>query len=166
MQIGWLWFQAFAAALGGFLGWYLGGMDSVLYALIVFVIVDYVTGVLSAIHDKSVSSKIGSRGISKKVMIFLLVGIAHMVDSQVIGHDSVLRTAVIFFYLTNEGISILENAAHLGLPVPTRLKDVLARLHGDKEEEKEKELERETLERLETDAGTDGKEAGDNEAAN
>jgi len=137
MQTGWLWFQAFMATLGGFLGWYLGGMDGVLYALIVFVIVDYVTGILSAVHDKTLSSKVGAQGIFRKVVIFLLVGIAHMVDTYVLGHDSVLRTTVIFFYLTNEGVSILENATNLGLPVPTRLKDVLEKLHTEKQKDKE-----------------------------
>lgn len=130
-----------ATAIGGFLGWFLGGMDGFLYALIVFVAVDYITGVMGAIQDRKLTSNVGSRGIFRKVMIFLLVGIAHMVDSQLIGHDSVIRTAVIFFYLSNEGISILENAAHLGLPVPDRLKSVLRGLYSEKEEAKDKALE-------------------------
>ena len=71
----------------------------------------------------------GFKGIFKKVLIFLLVGIGHILDTQVIGSGSVLRTAVIFFYLSNEGVSLIENAAHLGLPIPEKLKDVLEQLH-------------------------------------
>ena len=69
------------------------------------------------------------------MLIFLLVGIANIVDVQVIGTGSVLRTAVIFFYLSNEGVSLLENAAHLGLPVPEKMKDILAQLHDRAEKE-------------------------------
>ena len=140
MNMMWMWIQASFAALGGFIGWYLGGIDSFLYALIIFVAVDYVTGVIAAAHDKNLSSKIGSKGIFKKVTIFILVGIAHMVDIYVIGHDSVLRTLVIFFYLSNEGISILENATNIGLPVPTRLRDVLAKLYDEKEQNKDQSI--------------------------
>jgi toxin secretion/phage lysis holin len=155
--MGWLWFQALMATLGGFLGWYLGGMDGVLYALIVFVIVDYVTGVMGAIQDKTLSSKIGAKGIFRKVIIFLLVGIAHMVDTQVLGHGGVLRTTVIFFYLTNEGVSILENAANLGLPVPTKLKSVLEKMQIEKEQEKELEA----VDGVGVDMDGRGEESGD-----
>jgi toxin secretion/phage lysis holin len=133
MNIGYLWLQTVITAAGGFLGWYLGGIDGAMYTLVVFVAVDYISGVLCAVQDRALSSKIGSRGIFKKVMIFALVGIAHMVDRNVLGHDGVLRTATIFFFLSNEGISILENAAHLGLPIPARLKNVLANLNDGKE---------------------------------
>ena len=117
------------AALGGWLGWFLGGHDGLLYALLVFVGADYMTGVMCAIADQNLSSDVGFRGICKKVLLFLLVGIANVLDVNVIGTGSVLRTAVIFFYLSNEGISLLENAAHLGLPVPEKLKAVLEQLH-------------------------------------
>jgi toxin secretion/phage lysis holin len=130
------WFQAAMTSIGGFLGWYLGGLDSFLYALIAFVAVDYLTGVMAAIQDKKLSGKVGAHGIFKKVMIFLLVGVAHMVDSQIIGHDNVIRTAVVFFYLSNEGISIMENAAHLGLPIPQKLRAILESLHEAKEQDK------------------------------
>lgn len=126
----WNWVQLAFAAVGGFLGWYLGGLDGFLYALIAFVVVDYLTGVLCAIADKKLSSEIGARGIFKKVLIFVLVGVAHILDSQVLGGNSgALRTTVIFFYLSNEGVSILENSAHLGLPIPEKLKEVLQQLH-------------------------------------
>ncbi len=110
--------QLVLTGIGGWLGWYLGGCDGLLYALIAFVVVDYVTGVMCAIVDKRLSSAVGFKGIFKKVLIFILVGIANILDVNVIGTGSVLRTAAIFFYLSNEGVSLLENAAHLGLPVP------------------------------------------------
>ncbi|WP_040197171.1 phage holin family protein [Candidatus Soleaferrea massiliensis] len=127
----WNWVQLALAAVGGFLGWFLGGMDGFLYALIAFVAVDYLTGVLCAIIDKKLSSEIGAKGIFKKVLIFVLVGVAHILDAQVLsGTGGTLRTAVIFFYLSNEGVSLLENSAHLGLPIPEKLKEVLQQLHG------------------------------------
>ena len=132
----WNMIQMVFAAIGGWLGYFLGGCDGLIIALVVFVVVDYLTGILCAIEDKSLSSEVGFKGIAKKVVIFLLVGIANILDVEVIGTGSVLRTAVIFFYLSNEGISILENSAHLGLPVPKKLKDVLEQIH-DRSEEKE-----------------------------
>jgi len=137
MRIGLFWLQAIGTAVGGFLGWYIGGMDGALYSLIIFAVVDYITGVMCAIHDKNVSSKIGARGIFKKLVIFMLVGVAHLVDTHVMGHDGALRTAAVFFYLTNEGISIIENASHLGSPVPARLRNVLAAMDDVKEKEKQ-----------------------------
>ena len=121
--------QLVFTAVGGWLGYFLGGCDGLLFTLFVFVTADYVTGVMCAIEDKKLSSEVGFRGISRKMIIFILVGIAQMVDINVIATGSVLRTAVIFFYLSNEGVSLLENAAHLGLPIPERLKDTLEQLH-------------------------------------
>ena len=126
----WVGIQVAFSALGGFLGWYLGGVDGFLYALIAFVLVDYITGVMCAIADKSLSSEVGFKGICRKVLIFILVGIGNIIDVYVLGDAGVLRTAVIFFYLSNEGVSLLENSAHLGLPVPDKLKDVLQQLHN------------------------------------
>lgn len=122
------------AALGGAVGAVMGGFDGFLYALIVFVVVDYLTGVMVAVLDKKLSSEVGFHGIFKKVVIFALVAVGHIVDSYVIQNGSVIRTAVIFFYLSNEGISILENASLIGLPVPQKLKDVLEQLRDGKEE--------------------------------
>lgn len=122
--------QAVFAALGGWLGWFLGGCDGLIYVLVAFVVIDYITGVMCAISDKTLSSAVGFRGIWRKVLIFLLVGIANILDTNVIGTGSVLRTAAIFFYISNEGVSLLENAAHLGLPVPGAVKDVLEQLHN------------------------------------
>ena len=125
----WNTIQLIFAAVGGWLGYFLGGCDGLLYALIAFVAIDYITGVMCAISDKTLSSEVGFKGICRKVLIFLLVGIGNIIDVQVIGSGSVMRTAVIFFYLSNEGVSLIENAAHLGLPVPDKLKAVLEQLH-------------------------------------
>lgn len=121
--------QLIFATVGGWLGYFLGGCDGLLYALIAFVAIDYITGVMCAISDKTLSSEVGFKGICRKVLIFLLVGIGNIIDVQVLGSPGVLRTAVIFFYLSNEGVSLLENAAHLGLPVPDAIKTVLEQLH-------------------------------------
>ena len=126
--------QCVFTAVGGWLGYFLGGCDGLLIALVVFTVVDYITGVMCAINDQKLSSEVGFRGICRKVLIFILVGIANILDVEVIGTGSVLRTAIIFFYLSNEGVSMLENAAHLGLPIPKKLKDVLAQLHDRAEE--------------------------------
>ena len=125
----WNTIQLVFPAVGGWLGYFLGGCDGLLYALIAFVAIDYITGVMCAISDKTLSSEVGFRGICRKVLIFLLVGIGNIIDVQVLGSPGVLRTAVIFFYLSNEGVSLLENAAHLGLPVPDAIKTVLEQLH-------------------------------------
>ena len=131
----WNLIQFIFTAIGGWLGYFLGGCDGLLIALVVFLAVDYLTGVMCAISDKKLSSEVGFKGICRKVLIFLLVGIANILDAQVIGTGSVLRTAVIFFYLSNEGVSLLENAAHLGLPVPEKIKTVLEQLHDRAEKE-------------------------------
>ena len=136
----WNMVQMVFAAVGGWLGYFLGGNDGLLIALVPFVAVDYLTGVMCAVSDKVLSSNVGFKGICRKVLIFLLVGIANILDIHVIGTGSVLRTAVIFFYISNEGVSLLENAAHLGLPVPGKIKAVLEQLHdrAEKTETEEK----------------------------
>lgn len=121
--------QVAFAAVGGGIGWFFGELDGFFYALLAFVVIDYLTGVMCAIADRSLSSEVGFRGIFCKVLIFVMVGAGHILDAQVIGSGDALRTAVIFFYISNEGVSLLENAAHIGLPVPEKLKDVLAQLH-------------------------------------
>ena len=127
--------QLIIAGLGGWLGYFLGGSDGLLIALTIFVMADYITGVMCAIADRKLSSSAGFKGICRKVLIFLLVGIANMVDIHVMGNGCVLRGTVIFFYLSNEGLSILENAGHLGLPIPSQLKNVLEQLHNRNEKE-------------------------------
>ena len=131
----WNTIQFLFAGIGGWLGYFLGGCDGLLIALLLFVITDYITGVMCAIADKKLSSAVGFKGICRKVLIFLLVGIANILDMQVIGTGSVLRTAVIFFYISNEGVSLLENAGHLGLPIPVKIKSVLEQLHDRAEQE-------------------------------
>ena len=131
----WSMIQLVIAAIGGWLGWFLGGCDGLLFALVAFAVVDYITGIMCAIVDRKLSSAVGFRGICKKVLIFTLVGVAHILDTQIIGTGSILRTAIIFFYLSNEGVSIIENAAHIGLPIPEKLKTVLQQLHNRSEEE-------------------------------
>lgn len=136
--------QAVFTMVGGWLGYFLGGCDGLLFALVVFVSMDYITGVMCAAADQKLSSEVGFKGICRKVLIFMMVGIANVLDVQIIGNGSVLRTAVIFFYLSNEGVSLLENAGHLGLPIPSRLKAVLEQLHDraeDDDQEKEKDGE-------------------------
>ncbi len=130
----WNTIQFIFTAIGGWLGWFLGGCDGLLYALLAFVVVDYITGLMAAAVEKKLSSEVGFKGIFRKVIIFSLVAVGHIVDSYVIRQGSVLRTAVIFFYLSNEGISILENAARTGLPIPEKLKDVLEQLREEKGE--------------------------------
>ena len=125
--------QAIFATIGGYIGWFLGGVDGFMYALITFVIIDYVTGLMVAVLEKKLSSEVGFRGIFKKVLIFALVGIGNIIDVHLIKNGSAIRTAVIFFYVSNEGISIIENAAKIGLPIPQKLKDILEQLssHGN-----------------------------------
>ena len=129
--------QMVFTGIGGWLGYFLGGYDGLLYALIVFMVVDYITGVMCAINDKKLSSTVGFKGICRKVLILMLVGIANLLDVAIIGTGAILRTAVIFFYLSNEGVSLLENAGHLGLPIPEKLKEILAQLHDRAEKEGE-----------------------------
>jgi toxin secretion/phage lysis holin len=126
----WNTIQVIFTAIGGWLGYFLGGCDGLLYALLAFVVMDYITGVMCAVSDHRLSSAVGFKGICRKVLIFALVGIGHILDTQVVGDGNVIRTAVIFFYISNEGVSLLENASHLGLPIPEKMKDILAQLHN------------------------------------
>lgn len=128
----WAKIQIAITAIGGWLGYFLGGIDGLMIALMIFMGLDYVTGVMCAIIDKKLSSAVGFKGVCKKVFILMLVGVAHIIDLHVVGTGSALRGAVICFYMSNEGLSLLENAAHIGLPIPDKLRDILAQLH-DKE---------------------------------
>lgn len=126
----WAKVQMASAAIGGWIGYFVGGADGLLITLLVFMTLDYVTGVMCGIVDKKLSSAVGFKGLFRKMLIIALVGVGHVVDMHVIGTGGALRSAVICFYLSNEGVSMLENAAHLGLPVPDKLKDILAQLHN------------------------------------
>lgn len=130
------WIQYVFTGIGGVMGWLFGGIDGFLYALIAFVVIDYITGVLAAIYTRQLSSEVGFKGIAKKVMIFLLVAIGNIIDIEILKTGAILRTAVIFFYLSNEGISIIENAARLDLPIPARLADVLKQIKDGDEHDK------------------------------
>ncbi len=115
-------------AIGGYIGYFLGGFDGLIYALVAFVVIDYITGLMAAVIEKKLSSDIGFRGIFKKVLIFTLVGIGHIIDFHLIEKGSAVRTAVIFFYLSNEGLSIIENTSRVGLPIPEKLQTVFTEL--------------------------------------
>ena len=167
IDIVWAKIQMAAAAIGGWLGYFLGGrletrrvsksamptaavefsnssavpLDGLMIALIVFMVLDYITGLMCAVIDKKLSSAVGFKGICKKVLILMLVGVANVVDIHIVGTGSALRSAVICFYLSNEGLSLLENAAHIGLPIPDKMKDVLAQLHGRTDEKKDETQE-------------------------
>ena len=125
----WAKLQAVITAAGGWIGWFLGGADGMLIALAVLMALDYVSGVMNAVEQHKLSSSVGFRGICKKVLILMLVGVANILDVNVVGGGSMLRCAVICFYLSNEGLSLLENAARLGLPVPDKLREILSQLH-------------------------------------
>ena len=126
----WAKIQMAISVIGGWLGYFVGGVDGLMTALLVFMVIDYLTGVMCAVYDKTLSSEVGFRGICKKMLIVLLVGVAHIVDVDVVGTGDALRSAVVCFYLSNEGVSMIENAAHLGLPIPEKLKAILAQLHN------------------------------------
>ena len=126
----WTKIQIAITAIGGWLGYFVGGMDGMLIALIVLMSLDYISGVMCAIADKKLSSAVGFRGICKKVMILMLVGVASVIDTYIIGNGSALRASVVAYLAANEGLSVLENAAHLGLPIPENLRAALAQLHG------------------------------------
>ena len=129
IDIVWAKIQMAITGIGGWLGYFVGGVDGLMTALIIFMVIDYITGLMCAIADRKLSSAVGFRGICKKVLIILLVGVAHIVDMHVVGTGEALRSAVICFYLSNEGVSVLENAGRLGLPIPEKLKAILAQLH-------------------------------------
>ena len=135
----WTKVQMAITAVGGWLGYFVGGVDGLMTALLVFMVLDYVTGLMCAVVDKKLSSAVGFKGICKKLLIIILVGVAHVVDVHVVGTGEALRSAVVCFYLSNEGVSVLENAAHLGLPVTEKLKNVLAQIHGRTDETNETE---------------------------
>lgn len=126
--------QAALTVVGGAIGYFLGGLDGLLIVLLAFMVIDYITGIMCAIKDKSISSKVGFSGICKKILILVLVGMSNLLDIYVLQTGSMLRTAALFFYISNEGVSILENAGKLGLPIPAKIKNVLAQLHDKAED--------------------------------
>ena len=127
-------FQTITAAICGIIGFLYGKADGLLYALLAFIILDYVTGLTVACINKKLSSEVGFKGIAKKVIILLLVAVGNIVDIYILGGGAVCRSTVIGFYLANEGISILENAGNLGIPLPKKLVSVLNQLKNDNKE--------------------------------
>lgn len=125
--------------IGGFIGGIMGGFDGLIYSLVAFVLIDYLTGVMAAIVEHQLSSEIGFKGIFRKVSIFMLVAVGHIIDSKLLGTGTALRTAIILFYSSNEGISILENATRMGLPIPKKIKSVLEQLKKDSDEDEHPE---------------------------
>ena len=124
--------KAWLAVLGGFL---LGKFDGLMWALITFVVLDYLTGVLAAAVKKQPSSQVGAKGIAKKLLMFVIIIIANIVDVQVIGSSHVLRSVTIMFYIANESISILENAGSLGVPIPKKILSVLEQFKDKQEKD-------------------------------
>jgi toxin secretion/phage lysis holin len=124
-------------ACGAALGVFLGRADGLLITLVILAVADYVTGIVSACVNKTLSSRVGFIGIAKKLFMFALVGVANLVDVNVLGGSSVLRGAIICFYIANEALSIIENAGKLGLPIPTKLKRLMEQLRttADKDDE-------------------------------
>jgi len=123
--------QIIFSAVGGWLSWFLGGFDSLLTVLVIFVCADYVTGVMCGIAQRSLSSEIGLKGILKKVIMFITVGLASLLEGYIFNGAALIRSAVIFFYISNEGLSVLENASRLGIKLPERLKDVLKQVNEE-----------------------------------
>ena len=124
-----------AAVGGSLLGFALGGFDGYLYSLLGFVVIDYLTGLALAAARRQVSSQIGFTGILKKMLIFVIVAMGHLLDQNLLGGSATLRPAMIFFYLANEAISITENLGALGFPLPPKLKQVLTQLSAESEEQ-------------------------------
>lgn len=125
--------QVVIAAIGGYIGWFIGGFDELLFVLVAFVVIDYISGIMVAVIDKQLSSRIGFKGIFKKMLIFIFVGVGHLIDVYILKNGSALRIAVIFFYLSNEGLSILENSGNIGLPIPESLRKILKDLNKEEE---------------------------------
>ena len=126
-----MWIKSAAAAIGGAAAYLWGPWDALITALIALVAIDYVTGVICAAANKRLSSEIGFKGLIKKALIFALVAVAGVADKVIPATNQAIRAAVILFYIANEAISILENAAELGLPVPEKLKAVLIKTKGE-----------------------------------
>lgn len=113
------------SAIGGLIGSIFGEVDGFFFALMIFIAIDYITGLMAAAVEKRLASNIGFKGIFKKITILFLVSVGHLIDTEIIKQGGAIRTMVIFFYLSNEGLSILENAVRIGLPIPEKLQALL-----------------------------------------
>lgn len=123
--------------IGGVIGFLLGGIDGFIYVLLAFVILDIITGLCAAGKTGKITSMAGWRGGIKKVIIFCVVAVAHLIDLYIIQTGDTFRTATIFFYVANEGISIIENLGVLNVPFPTALKKWILKLHESESDNNE-----------------------------
>lgn len=123
-----------AVQIGAIIGAFIGNITGMIWALLIFAIIDYITGVTAAILEHKLSSEIGFRGITRKVLLFMIVGVANVLDVYVIGSGGVCRSMVLVFYIANEGLSIIENVARCGVPVPEKLKVILKQLEEEERE--------------------------------
>ncbi|MEE7583201.1 MAG: phage holin family protein [Oscillospiraceae bacterium] len=113
------------------IGYLFGEIDGLMYALLTVIIIDYITGTICAIVNKKLCSKIGFRGILKKISILIIVSVSQIIDVSILSDSGILRSSVIAFYIINESISILENSSNIGIPLPKKLKSVLSQLKDD-----------------------------------
>ncbi|HEM9292359.1 TPA: phage holin family protein [Streptococcus agalactiae] len=123
--------KVFFSAIGGLIGSIFGEVDGFLFALMVFISIDYITGLMAAAIEKRLASNIGFKGIFKKIAILFLVSVGHLLDTEIIKQGGAIRTMVIFFYLSNEGLSILENAVRIGLPIPEKMQALLKQFNEE-----------------------------------
>lgn len=135
--------KAVFALIGGWVGWFLGGIDGIMYALLAFILIDYITGVMAAAMKHELSSEVGAKGIAKKVGELILVGVGNVLDKQILQHGAAMRTLVIFFYVANEGLSILENLRKMGVPIPKPISDFLKKMKDDNNGKTDKKSKKE-----------------------
>ena len=128
------------AGAGGIFAYLFGPWDALIIALVIFVVADYITGVAKAAMQGKLSSAVGFKGLLKKVMIFVLVMVGTVVDMAIPAANHAIRAAVIMFYIANEGLSILENSAKAGVPVPAKLRETLEQLSNEKGERNDSRL--------------------------
>ena len=129
--------DSIAGAVGAVLGFMYGEVNGLFWALIAFMALDYITGVVVAIIEKRLSSEVGFRGLAKKFLILVFVAVGHIADTYILGGTPAAMSAVMLFYIANEGISIIENAAALGLPVPKKLTSIMEQIKNKSESEEE-----------------------------
>lgn len=129
--------DSIAGAVGAVLGFMYGEVSGLFWALIAFMALDYITGVIVAIIEKRLSSEVGFRGLAKKFLILVFVAVGHIADTYILGGTPAAMSAVMLFYIANEGISIIENATALGLPVPKKITGLMEQIRNKSESEEE-----------------------------
>lgn len=126
------------SVIGAFIGSFFGEVDGLLYALLFFIFIDYLSGIFAAVVERNLSSSIGFRGIFKKISLLFLIAVANLIDTRILKQGGAIRTMVVFFYLSNEGLSILENTIRIGLPVPKKLQVILKQLNQEEDKDGDK----------------------------